>query len=368
VHSPGHGGSSSHLTREEWEQRKRFVAFSVRDEQALVALQAAAQLASPQVIEQLYAWVTQFAEVAAFFPDEATLRRAKQAQSVYFDQLMAGRYGEEYMRGRIQVGETHARLGVTTQWYLGMYAYYASLIIPHIVRACAGDAERTITSLQAFIKLLLLDTDLTLHTYTARRERDIEQRNQRLADKERALTEGRLRQAEEVSAAMAEAARVLANMASGDLTSEMRGSYTGDLATLCDQLERSQETLRGLVTQIREASINVAQASREISHASFDLSRRTEAQAANLEQAAATAEELTATVRHNAQNAQRVAKMASENRKEANRGAAAVQRTIEAMGAIKESSGRIADIIGTVDEIAFQTNILALNAAQPGPA
>jgi methyl-accepting chemotaxis protein len=351
------------LSLQEWETRKKFVNFTSKDEQALIGLRSKAEAYSGPVIEALYSWITQFPEAASYFPDSATLQRAKRAQSQYFTELTAGSYGDNYMQGRIRVGETHARLNLTTQWYMGMYGYYMSLIIPYIVDGYKDNLDGLKEALQAIMKLMMLDSELALYAYSTRREMAIEEMNRANAEKEKALTDARLRDAEEQAQAVNEAIRVLSNMAVGDLTSEMQGSYQGHLATLQAELSRTQETLRGMVSQIREASHNVARASSEIASASFDLSRRTEAQAANLEQTAATAEELTSIVRQNAENAQRAASLGVANRNEATKGAKVVQRTIEAMGDIKESSKKIADIIGTVDEIAFQTNILALNAA-----
>lgn len=173
----------------------------------------------------------------------------------------------------------------------------------------------------------------------------------------------RLKDAQVQATAISEASRVLGAMSNGDLTLEMSGVFEGDLATLQTDLGRTRERLSGMVSQIREAAVNVSRAAGEINAASTDLSQRTEMQAASLERTAATMEELTSTVRQNAENAVRAAERAAVARAEAEKGGSVVARTVEAMSAIKTSSDRIGDIITAVDEIAFQTNILALNAA-----
>lgn len=173
----------------------------------------------------------------------------------------------------------------------------------------------------------------------------------------------RLKDAQVQATAISEASRVLGAMSNGDLTLEMTGTFEGDLATLQADLGRTRERLSAMVSQIREAAVNVSRAAGEINAASTDLSQRTEMQAASLERTAATMEELTSTVRQNAENAVRAAERAAGARAAAEKGGAVVTRTVEAMSAIKASSDRISDIISTVDEIAFQTNILALNAA-----
>src|SRR5690606_21707519 len=88
-----------------------------------------------------------------------------------------------------------------------------------------------------------------------------------------------------------------------------------------------------------------------------------EAQASNLEETAASMEEMTATVRQNADNAKGANDLASDAAKTASKGGEVVGQAISAMSEINRSSKQIADIIGVIDEIAFQTNLLALSAA-----
>ncbi|WP_049057076.1 methyl-accepting chemotaxis protein, partial [Achromobacter xylosoxidans] len=101
----------------------------------------------------------------------------------------------------------------------------------------------------------------------------------------------------------------------------------------------------------------------QIAQGNADLSQRTEEQAASLEQTAASMEELTGTVRQNAANAGQAEQLVSQASAVAARGGEVVDGVVQTMGAISDSSRRIADITNVIDGIAFQTNILALNAA-----
>ena len=74
-------------------------------------------------------------------------------------------------------------------------------------------------------------------------------------------------------------------------------------------------------------------------------------------------EELTATVKQNAENADQAHQLAKSVSDTADRGSEMVCYVIEKMRDISGSSNRIADILGVIDGIAFQTNILALNAS-----
>jgi methyl-accepting chemotaxis protein len=72
---------------------------------------------------------------------------------------------------------------------------------------------------------------------------------------------------------------------------------------------------------------------------------------------------MTSTVKQNAENASYANQLAGGAREQAERGGEVAARAVEAMGEINASSRKIADIVGLIDEIAFQTNLLSLNAA-----
>ena len=103
--------------------------------------------------------------------------------------------------------------------------------------------------------------------------------------------------------------------------------------------------------------------SRELTAGNQHLAQRTESTATSLEQTAASMEELTATVKQNAQNAEQAHQLAKSVSDTADRGSEMVCYVIEKMRDISGSSSRIADILSVIDGIAFQTNILALNAS-----
>jgi methyl-accepting chemotaxis protein len=124
-----------------------------------------------------------------------------------------------------------------------------------------------------------------------------------------------------------------------------------------------QANLRGLVSQIKDASASVALAADEISQGNTELSSRTEQQAAALQETAASMEQLTATVKSNTSGAQQTAESARHAATLARTGEADVQRMSETMHDISLSAVRVRDITSVIESIAFQTNILALNAA-----
>src|SRR5450830_556818 len=159
------------------------------------------------------------------------------------------------------------------------------------------------------------------------------------------------------------AVAVAETVAAGDLTSTFDTSAHDEIGELLRALKRMNDALFHVVSQVQGGTTTIATASREIAAGNLDLSARTEQQASSLEETAASMEELTATVRQNAENAQQANQLVLAASNVAARGGAIVGRVVDTMGSIDASSRKIVDIIGVIDGIAFQTNILALNAA-----
>jgi len=152
-------------------------------------------------------------------------------------------------------------------------------------------------------------------------------------------------------------------VAGGDLTQPVPESGDNELGRLNAALEAMQQSLQHSVGLVRDASLQIDIGSRELASGNLNLSQRTEESAASLEQTAASMEQLTATVKQNADNAQQAHLLARAVSDTADRGAEVVCYVMEKMTEISNSSQRIGDILGVIDGIAFQTNILALNAS-----
>jgi methyl-accepting chemotaxis protein len=152
-------------------------------------------------------------------------------------------------------------------------------------------------------------------------------------------------------------------VAAGDLTLPLAEGGRNELGQLLDALGAMQQHLAGIVSHVRQTADGVATASQQIAQGNLDLSGRTEAQASAIQQTAASMEQLLETVQHNAGHAQQADAVAQRARGLAETGGGAVGEVVGTMEKISHSSNKIADIIGVIDGIAFQTNILALNAS-----
>ena len=152
-------------------------------------------------------------------------------------------------------------------------------------------------------------------------------------------------------------------VAQGDLSRSIAVKGSDEAAQVLRGLATMQDALRQVVLRVRQNSESLATASGEIAQGNMDLSSRTENQASALEQTSASMEELGSTVRQNSDNARQANQLAQSASTVAVQGGEVVAQVVDTMQGINESSRRISDIIGVIDGIAFQTNILALNAS-----
>ncbi|ANG91301.1 methyl-accepting chemotaxis protein [Lelliottia amnigena] len=155
----------------------------------------------------------------------------------------------------------------------------------------------------------------------------------------------------------------LEHVAAGDLTHSLNEPASQELNRLNGAIEAMRQSLMGSVLRVRDASSQIDTGSRELTAGNLHLAQRTESTATSLEQTAASMEEITATVKQNADNAEQAHQMAKTVSDTADHGSEMVCYVIEKMRDISGSSARIADILSVIDGIAFQTNILALNAS-----
>ena len=160
-----------------------------------------------------------------------------------------------------------------------------------------------------------------------------------------------------------QAVTVAKTVAAGDLTSRIEVTGKDETGQLLQALKDMNESLVGIVSEVRNGTATIALASDEIATGNLDLSSRTEQQASSLEETASSMEELTSTVKQNADNAKQANSLSLSASEVAVKGGAVVGQVVETMNGINESARKIADIISVIDGIAFQTNILALNAA-----
>jgi len=144
-------------------------------------------------------------------------------------------------------------------------------------------------------------------------------------------------------------------IADGNLTHEIR-LRDGDASSLFAAMSRMVERLNNVVADVRTGANGLASASGQVSSTAQNLSQGATEQAASVEETSASIEELNASVQQNTENARVTNDIAASSAEEARRGGDAVARTV---GAMKDIAGKI----GLIEDIAYKTNLLSLNAA-----
>ena len=152
-------------------------------------------------------------------------------------------------------------------------------------------------------------------------------------------------------------------IANGDLVAPIEDMGKNEIGALFQTLQKMQQELKVIVGRVRDSGLIILDSAREIARGNTDLSSRTEQQAAALEQTASSIEEFTSTVRQNASNADRAREITREASSITKQGGKEMQDVVSSMKEISATANEIFSIIELIDGIAFQTNILALNAS-----
>ncbi len=154
-------------------------------------------------------------------------------------------------------------------------------------------------------------------------------------------------------------------LASGDadLTKRLPENGGREFEAVSASFNAFVERLQSILKQISLSSSELTGAARQIADGNMDLSRRTENQASAVQETAASMEELTTTVAHNAERAQQGNEVTESTVSKAHQASEVVGEVVTTMDDINQASQQVVDILTTIDSIAFQTNILALNAS-----
>lgn len=168
----------------------------------------------------------------------------------------------------------------------------------------------------------------------------------------------------------------MTNLAEGDLT--VHTTVTEDITgAIADSVNYSIDALRNLVTTINRTAVQVSHAAVQTQDITRQLTDSSQIQSREISNATSAITEMATSIQHVSKNANTSAEVAQKSVDIAHKGAQTVSRTIDGMDTIREqiqetskrikrlgeSSQEIGNMVGLIDEIADQTNILALNAA-----
>ncbi|MDD3437148.1 MAG: methyl-accepting chemotaxis protein [Candidatus Gastranaerophilales bacterium] len=127
--------------------------------------------------------------------------------------------------------------------------------------------------------------------------------------------------------------------------------------------ENVKKSVRNVLSELAETSENLGSLSNELTVTGRKLADGSTEQAASIQETSSTLEESSSMIHQTTQNTKEAEILAKQTKQSADNGNVEMQTMLEAMEELKKSSTEISKIIRVIDEIAFQTNILSLNAA-----
>lgn len=325
--------------------RLEFCEMDDRQRATLAAARPIVERCIHGALDRFYAAVRRTPETARFFGGEGHIRKAQSAQAAHWLTIAEGRFDARYYESVRRIGSVHARIGLDPRWYIGGYSLVLEEIVGSVGRAFSplkrlarlgrGPSQAEVTA--ALVKAALIDMELSISIYFE------------VADNER-------------QAAIGAVGGALARLAAGDLVQDLSG-LPESFRPLEAAYNESIGNLRGTIGAVSQSASGIRTASHEIARASEDLARRTESNAASLEQTSATLVQVEGRVKTTAANARATVVSADQAIGVVQGGRGTAVEAVRAMDLVRETARGIDSVIEGVDKIAFQTRVLAMNAA-----
>ena len=156
---------------------------------------------------------------------------------------------------------------------------------------------------------------------------------------------------------------ILGGMADYDLTQKAMNSYPGDFNQLSNSVNRIRVILQRLIKEVQESAHTVGISSNELNNAADALANGSVSQASSIDQLVSNVEDMAECIARNSDSEEHVQKRLQELDELIIDGNSKMEQLCDAVSQIENMSSDIQNIIGTIESIAFQINILSLNAS-----
>lgn len=330
----------SELTQQTDRREAAFVTLSDANYTAFPGIKAAIEKHGESALKKLYAHIASDATASALLPDDTIRNRAAKAQFLHWQKLFASRFDDATIARSEHIGRVHADVGLTPSYYIGGYALVLEELITRmltksVVQRLSG--RKIAAMVSTLVKTALLDMEAALSAYFKAEEQD----------------------RRDVIASIGTA---MASLSQGDFRASLDG-----LPQVYGQISSDFHTMRHQVSQMVHdmmvSAENIDSGAREISTAANDLASRTERQAATVSRTAEVMRDVAQAVETTAANAKHVKESITDVDSQAREGNQVVRDAIDGMKKIKTSSEEIAKITEVIESVAFQIDLLALNAS-----
>jgi two-component system NtrC family sensor kinase len=162
------------------EELLAFFRLSDADLQLLAGLREPFEKHADRLVEAFYQHLLKFSSTRELLEDPQVRDRLLVAQREYLLSLTDPCIDEHYLAERTKIGAVHERVGLDTRWYLGAYSLYFSLLVPVLHEEAGDDRQRLDDLVTALEKRLILDSEIAIHQYIDRREKDLRYLNREL--------------------------------------------------------------------------------------------------------------------------------------------------------------------------------------------
>lgn len=153
-------------------------------------------------------------------------------------------------------------------------------------------------------------------------------------------------------------------IADGDLrTTKQKIHRKDELGELSNAFVAMRKKLVATIHKVEDSANQISAAAKELAEQSTDLSRRTESQAASIEETSASMNEISNNIRQSSNDSVNGNKMIMDSKDSIENAGNIISETTKNIEEVHEASSKIKDITKIIEDIAFQTNILALNAS-----
>jgi methyl-accepting chemotaxis protein len=300
--------ASASDTSQDRETRMRFMRIDNRTGELLREFWKVVEPALPTVLEGFYQHVAKEPQLARMVGSD--IPRLKVAQGSHWGRLFNGRFDQEYMQGVRTIGFMHNKIGLELRWYVGGYNFVLSQLAALAVRQYRWKPGRLTAMLTAVNAAVMLDMDIAISAY------------------QEAMLAERRKQQDKITAAIQD--------------------FDSHVMVVLN-------TVGGSATNLQNAANALAASAEESTQQSTAVAAASEEASTNVQAVAASTEELTSSVRE-------IGRQVTESTRITGNAVEQASRSGDAMQGLAKAAQRIGDVVELINNIAGQTNLLALNA------